>query len=94
MRKPEGSTATISLPPQTVRIEVIQGIRQANEVRDALIAISKQYTVLIGYKDCPGIPDTDIQRGDLFFYANLIWEVIDYLPTQPNRLLASVELKP
>lgn len=85
---------TVTLPPQTVRLEVVQSIRNANEQRDALLAVTKQYVVIIGYKDCPGIPDTDMQRGDQFYYAGLMFEVQEFLPTVPGRLLASGELTP
>lgn len=85
---------TVALPPQTVRLEVVQSIRNANEQRDAMLAVTKQYLVIIGYKGCPGIPDTDIQRADQFFYANLMFEVQEFLPTVPGRLLASGQVTP
>lgn len=85
---------TTQLLPQTVRIEVLQNPRESNELRDALIAISKQYVVVIGYKDHPTIPNTDIQRADQFFYLKLMWTVAEYIPTLPGRLMVSAFATP
>lgn len=85
---------TVYLPPQRVRIEVIQNIRGANEQRDALLATTKQYCVVIGYKDNPTIPDTDLLRADQFFFQDRDYEIIEFIDTVPGRLLASAELMP
>lgn len=85
---------TVYLPPQRVRLEVIQNIRGANEQRDALLATTKQYVVIIGFLDNPTIPDTDLLRADQFFFNDRMWEVIEFIDTVPGRLLASAELLP
>ena len=85
---------TIQLPPQTVWLDVVQSIRNASEQFDAMVSISDQYVVIIGYKGNPFAPDTDLQRADQFFYANQIWDVVEFLPTVPGRLLASGSLRP
>lgn len=84
----------VQLAPQTVRVEVVQSIRDSGENRDALVAISKQYVVIIGYKDCPGIPDTNILRGDMFFYQQRMYEIEELIDTIPGRLMASGDLTP
>ena len=85
---------TVQLPPQRVRLEVIQNIRGANEQRDALLATTKQYVVIIGFLDNPTIPDTDLLRADQFYFNDRMWEVIEFIDTVPGRLLASAELLP
>lgn len=90
----DGSGTVETLPPQTVRIEVIQNIRSGVELRDALVAISKQYSVVIGYRDHPYIPNTDLRRADVFMHQGRAYEVIEIVDTVPGRLLASVDLKP
>lgn len=84
----------VTMPPQVVRIEVVQSIRDSGENRDALIEVSKQYTVGMGYKDHPTIPDTDVQRGDLFYYQNRQYEVQQRIDTLPGRLMFSMDLTP
>lgn len=90
----DGNGKKETLAPQTVRLEPIQNIRSGVELRDALVAISKQYVVLIGYKDHPYIPNTDLRRADVFMYNGREWEVIELIDTIPGRLLASVDLTP
>lgn len=84
----------VELAPQTVRLEIVQNIRSGVELRDALVAISKQYVVILGYKDHPTIPDTDLLRADTFVYQNRIWEIIEIIDTLPGRLMASADLRP
>lgn len=83
-----------TLPIQKVRLEVMQSIRNSSEQHDAMIEISKQYVILIGYKDHPTIPDTNVQRADRFFYLGRLWEVSEFIDTVPGRLLVSGELTP
>lgn len=90
----DGNGKKETLAPQTVRLEVVQNIRSGVELRDALVAISKQYSVLIGYKNHPYIPDTNLRRADVFMYNGREWEVIEIIDTVPGRLLASVDLTP
>ena len=85
---------TVQLPPQLVRVDVVQSIRNASEKFDAMISISDQNVVLMGVKDNPFMRDTDIQRSDQFFFANQMWIVVEFLPTIPGRLMASLQLKP
>jgi hypothetical protein len=84
----------VALTPQIVRIEILQSARQALELHDPMLAISRQYVIVMGYKECPGIPDTDLKRADRFFYDNLEWEIVEFLPTIPGRLLASAMATP
>lgn len=89
-----GDGDVVTLAPQVVRVEVVQNIRSGVELRDALVAISKQYVVLIGYKDHPTIPNTNLLRADVFMFQNRQYEVIEIIDTVPGRLLASADLKP
>lgn len=83
-----------ALPPQTLRLEVVQNIRGNVEIRDAMIASTKQYVVIVGYKDNPLAPDTNILRADRFFYQEREYEVIEIIDTVPGRLLATANLTP
>lgn len=91
-RRDPTTGATIQLAPQTVRIEVAQ--RGSDEQFDAMVSISHQYVVLIGYKDHPTIPNTNLLRADEFFFNGRMYEVVDFIDTVPGRLLASAELTP
>jgi hypothetical protein len=93
-RKTPGVLGHVALPVQTVRIELVQNIRGSSEHQNPQIDISEQYVVLIGYKDNPNYPDTDILRGDYFFYGGLQYEVIEFINTVPGRLLASAQATP
>jgi|SRR6185369_5546430 len=89
-----GDGNVVNLPAQTIRIEVIQNIRSGVELRDALVAISKQYIVLVGYLNHPTIRDADLKRADTFMYKGRMYEIIEIIDTIPGRLLASADLTP
>lgn len=93
-RKTPGANVTVSLPQQIVRLEVIQNIRGANEPENMWFDTSKQFVVLIGVKDHPFLPNTDVRRADLFFYLNLMWEVVEIINNVPGRLLANANVQP
>ncbi len=93
-RSVPGSDENVNLPPQVVRIEILQSARQALELHNTMLAISRQYVVVMGFKDHPTIPDTDLKRADRFFYDNLEWEIIEFIPTIPGRLLVSAMATP
>lgn len=85
---------TIFLPPQIVRINVVQNIRGATETTDKWTDIGRQFVVVMGFKNTPGYPNTNLLRADQFFFDNLMFEVIEYLPDIPGRLLVSAEATP
>lgn len=85
---------TVQLPPQIVRIEIVQSIRDSGENRDALIEVSKQYVVGMGYRNHPTIPNTDVQRADVFYFQNRQYEVQEIIDTLPGRLMFSMDLTP
>jgi hypothetical protein len=89
-----GDGTYITLEPQTVRLEVVQSIRDSGENRDAMVAISKQYVVAMGYRSHPTIPNTDVQRGDTFYFQNRVYEVQEIIDTLPGRLMFSTDLTP
>lgn len=82
------------LPPQTVRIEVIQSIRSAGEQRNSQLEVPKQYVVVIGLRNHPTLPNLNVLRADRFFYQERVYEIIEMIDTVPGRLLASAELTP
>lgn len=87
-RRNPATGQTIYLDPITVRVEIIQNIRGANELRDNWTDISRQYVVLIA------LPGTDLLRADQFFYGGLMYEIIEFVNTVPGRLLCSCEATP
>lgn len=89
-----GDADYVTLDPQVVRIEVVQSIRDSGENRDAMVAISRQYVVLMGFREHPTIPNTNIQRGDTFYFQNRTYEVQEIIDTLPGRLMASADLTP
>lgn len=89
-----GDGTYVTLEPQAVRIDIIQSIRNSGENRDAMVAISKQYVVGMGYKGHPTIPDTNLQRGDTFYFQSRLYEVQEIIDTLPGRLMFSLDLTP
>lgn len=94
LRRDPDTAQIIELAPQTVRLEPFQNVYGGKELKDPMAIISRQYVVLLGYKGHPTIPDTDLQRADQFFYQGLMWEVVEFIPTIPGRLLASCDITP
>jgi hypothetical protein len=94
VQRDKGNQTLVTLAPQVVRLEVVQNIRSGVELRDAMVAISKQYVVIIGYKDHPTIPNTDLRRADTFVYNNREWEIVEIIDTIPGRLMCSADLTP
>lgn len=92
-RDPE-TRQTIQLPPQVVRIEAMQNIRGAKDLRDSMVSISEQYVVVIGIFNHPTLPDTNVLRADRFLYNGGMYEVIEFISTVPGRMLISCELRP
>lgn len=89
-----GLDEVIQLPPQTVRVELVQNTYGAKETRDSLIQQSRQYVFIAGILGHPTIPDTDLKRADQFLWQGLMYEVIDFIDTVPGRLLASGQVTP
>lgn len=87
---------TTTLPGQTVRLEINQNVRAANEMRDQdiLLEITEQYLVVMGVKGHKYLPDTDMRRGDRFYHQGRIYEILELLDGIPGRLLASAKVKP
>lgn len=86
--------ATDQLPPQVVRLEILVSARQATELHDNAAEISRQYVVVIGNLNNPGVPDTDLIRADQFFDGVLKYTVVEFIETVPGRMMASAELTP
>lgn len=93
-RRDPDSRQTYQLPPQIVRIEAMQNIRGAKDLRDSMVSISEQYVVVIGLLNHPTLPDTNVQRADRFLYQERMYEVIEFIDTVPGRMLISCELRP
>lgn len=79
-----------TLAPQTVRIETT---RIAPD-RDTMFAgrENNANAVLIGYKDHPTIPDTDIRAGDRFALNGSRYEVRFIFPETPGSIQAWLEV--
>lgn len=92
-RKTPNTDVTVSLPAQTVRLEIIQNIRESNELRDQWVAVPRIYVEMVCMKDHPTIPNTDIQRADLFFYRGRMYEVTEVIDSIPGRLLANANVE-
>lgn len=93
-RKDPVTRSTIQLPPQMVRIEVVQGVHQAGQQHAITTTMTQQYVVVVGYKDHPTIPNTNLIRADRFLYQNRMYEVYDVIDTVPGRAMFSCELNP
>lgn len=91
-RKVRGQQKGEQLAPQQVRVDVVQSIRNASEHTNMMMDIADQYVVLVGYRDHPTLPNTDILRGDTFYLQNRAYEVIETFTTKPGIILASCSL--
>lgn len=80
--------AGVAQAAQTVRLEPQSG---GSDARGQNATVSNAGVLIVGYKDHPTITDTDIRRGDRFFYAGQMYTVTQAMPDVPNRLLATAE---
>lgn len=89
---PPGTSNTLA--PQLVRIEIMQNVRSVEEPHNQWLSISNQYVIVIGHRDHPDYPNTDLKRADKFFHQGRVYEVIEFMDTVPGYLMAQCELKP
>lgn len=77
----------IELTPQYVRIEVY---RHPSKFRGLGMneEIAEETVMIIGFKDNPIMPDTDIRRGDRFRIDNMSYDVTQVLQETGPRLIA------
>jgi hypothetical protein len=77
--------AGAQLDAQTVRLEPTGG---AGESGGPAGVVSNAGILVTGYKDHATITDTNIRRGDRFFYDGQMYTVTQVLPDVPDRILA------
>jgi hypothetical protein len=77
--------AGAQLDAQTVRLEPTGG---AGESGGPAGTVSNAGILVTGYKDHATITDTNIRRGDRFFYDGQMYTVTQVLPDVPDRILA------
>ena len=76
------------LSAQTVRIEPLND----PSLRPSANALTAFGTVMVlGYKGHPTISDTDMTRGDRFYYGGMMYEVVQVQPGYTDRLIAMCE---
>lgn len=80
--------AGAQMDAQTVRLEPTGG---AGEQGGPAGTVSNAGVLVTGYKDHATITDTDIRRGDRFFYEGQSYTVTQVLPDVPDRILAIAE---
>lgn len=86
---------TFQLAPQIVRIELYHPTRGGIEAISPMMnELSIQNVVVIGYKDHPTIPNTDMMRGDQFLYQNLRYDINETIPTITGVLLMVGQVTP
>lgn len=78
--------AGVSQASQTVRLEPLTTRRES--VDPAGNQAVRRDMLITGYRDHPSLTNTSIQRGDRFFHAGQMFEVVDVLVETPGRLLA------
>lgn len=78
------------LEPQPVRIDMA-GTPNERELSGMGGAVARQKVLVVGYKNHKQIPNTDIQRGDRFFFNDRNYEVIAIEDHFDDRLLAIAE---
>lgn len=73
------------LPAQQVRLDPFRHPYPGGGEID----VTAESTInIVGYKDHPTIPDTDINRGDTFRIGRRNYIVTDFLPAVPGRVIA------
>lgn len=84
---------TVTLDPQTVRIEFSNSAREDLDLRSGLdITPGVQRAVVFGVRQHPTEPDTDIQRGDRFVVELTEYEVIGVI-SAPGEVQAICEAR-
>lgn len=76
------------LAAQTVRLEQIGDPTQRKS--DGAL-VGKSVVMVLGYKGHPTVTNTNLTRGDRFFYGGIIYEVIQVQPGYTDRLIAICE---
>ena len=89
-----GVEQDVTLPAQTFRVEILQSVVNANERRDAMVAVSSQYVILAGRKGHPTLPDADMLRADQFYLRGRMYEIIEIVDHKPFILLAGCKVTP
>lgn len=81
--------AGAALAAQTVRLEPINSTpsNRRGEIADT----STIKMLIIGYRDHATIADTNVQRGDRFFFDGQMYSVLQVMTGVPSRLLAIAE---
>lgn len=70
---------------ETVRLEVMS---LPDEERGTAGKVAVSRVLIVGYKDHATVTDTDIQRGDRFYYDGLWYDVTQVMPAIPDRFQA------
>ncbi len=79
----------VALSAQTVRLELL-GSQSQSEIAPTVIS-GNVAMLIVGYRGHPTIADTNIRRGDWFWYDNQRYDVTQVLPETPQRFLALAE---
>lgn len=81
----------VTLDDQVVRIEPAYFLPQ--ELRgDDMRQLSVQAIAILGYKNHPTVPDTDIQANDRFFVNGIMYDVIATVEQFGDRILAAADI--
>ncbi len=93
-----GATITIirngtALSPQKVRIDVLTNTSLEGLSTDREVFTDRMRVIITGVVNHPSLPDTDIQRGDLFEYDNIVYEVIHIYPQTRGMKQAMAEVR-
>lgn len=79
-----------SLPAQTVRLETLSGDRQMTGPSGRTYKLD---AMILGYKNHPGITDTDLQAGDTFAVGGVSFEVVAVMPGHTDCLQAYLTMR-
>lgn len=80
----------IALSPQTVRVEPYRHPHEQNAQNSWRVSLGA--VVIVGYREHPTIPNTDIQRDDNFLYQDQLYTVVNFLSAVRDRLIVIADV--
>lgn len=79
-----------ALAAQTVRLETLSGDKQMTGPSGRTYSVD---AMLLGYKNYPGVTDTNLQAGDTFAVDGVSFEVVAILPGHTDCLQAMLTMR-
>ena len=83
--------SNITLPAQRMRIDFSTTGSESQDTTQNMKTVINQL-IIVGYRNHPIIPDTNIQRSDRFTFGDNLYEIISLSTAIPGRIIAEAKL--